>query len=96
MSNKKYRADNDEDIEKRRKEKELQREIELKDLRFVLESSQGRRVIQRLVGNPFQNSFTGNSNTYFNEGIRLMSTKLAREIKEANPQVAAQILIDAL
>lgn len=97
MPSKKYRVDNDEDIEERQKEKELAREVELNDLRFVLESPQGYRVIQRLVGNPFQNSFTGHANTtYWNEGVRMMSTKLAREIKEANPQAAARILIDAL
>ncbi len=96
MKNKKYHADNEEDIEERRREKELQREIELKDLRFVLDSPQGRRVMQRLIGNPFQCSMTGNSNTFFNEGLRAMSTKLARELKKANPQVAAQILLEAL
>lgn len=96
MSNKKYRADNDEDIEERRREKELQRETELNDLRFVLESPQGCRVMQRILGNPFQPSMTGNSNTFFNEGVRAMSTKLARELKKANPQIAAQILINAL
>lgn len=69
------------------KEKSL-REQELNDLRWVLSQPQGRRHVWRLLEfcGVFKNSFTGNSTTFYNEGMRNVGTKQLADIMEANPQ----------
>ena len=98
MHNKKARSTvtDQKEAERLQRELEIKREVELNDLRQILNTPQGVRFIKRILGDPFQQSYTGNSETFFREGIRYMSIKLVREIKEANPQAAANILVDLI
>jgi len=59
-----------------------QREIELSDIRHVLNSDQGTRFAKRLIeqGGLFKVEFTGNSKVHFNEGMRNFSLWVFNEI----------------
>lgn len=61
------------------------RNLELEDLRAVMSSVEGRRFIWRFLSstNLFQQSFTGNSETYFREGKRAIGLMLFRDLHES-------------
>ena len=60
------------------------REQELEDLRYLLGVPQFRRFYVRVIEMCFENrtSFTGNAQTYFNEGMRNVSLLLKKDIEE--------------
>jgi len=64
------------------------RERELEDVRFILQTLQGRRLIWRYLAlcGVFRTSFTGNSHTFFNEGERNIGLKLLADVNEADPE----------
>lgn len=64
------------------------RDRELNDVRHVLGSIQGRRLIWRYLETcgVFRTSFTGSSQTFFNEGERNIGLKLLADINEASPE----------
>ncbi len=64
-------------------------EQQLQDLREVLSSKPGRRFIWRLLseGNIFRRCFTGNSATYYNEGIREFTLTFYQDVMEASPDL---------
>ena len=66
---------------------------ELNDLRTVLASAEGRRVIWRLMSHAgvFRGSFTGNSETFFNEGKRDIGLLILKDSMEAKPDSFAQM-----
>ena len=73
--------------DEKREEIKRQREKELQDLRKVLGSSEGRRVLWRILvkGAIFNSSFAPNANeTYFNEGRRSVGLWLTQEISDAD------------
>ena len=70
-----------------REELKRKREKELQDLRKVLGSSEGRRVLWRILtkGAIFNSSFAQNANeTFFNEGRRSVGLWLTQEISDAD------------
>lgn len=69
-----------------RKERIIENE-ELRDIRFILKSKEGRRFLWRYLSKCgiFKQSFTGNSETFFNEGKRAIGLMLLTEITEASP-----------
>ena len=58
------------------------RQVEVNDLKWLMSTSQGRRVAGRLLGMAgiHRSSFTGNSETFFKEGRRSMGLELEVEI----------------
>ena len=76
----------DEEIEATEARVSLEREGELADLRTVLESSQGQRVLRRILAfcGLFRLSYTRNADTYFREGQRKVGLWLFNEIVEAS------------
>lgn len=79
-----------------RKEKNS-RELELADFAAVMATEQGRRFIWRLLDETgFQkSSFTGNSATFFNEGMRNVGLKIWADMNEACPDRYVQMLNEA-
>ena len=70
-----------------REELKRKREKELQDLRKVMSSSEGRRVLWRILtkGAIFNSSFAQNANeTFFNEGRRSVGLWLTQEVSEAD------------
>lgn len=64
------------------------RERELEDVRFLLNTKEGRRFLWRLLSltGLFQSSFTGNSTTFFKEGSRNIGLQVLADINDANPE----------
>ena len=60
---------------------------EKKDLRVVLSTDEGVRVIARILskGGLFSNPFTGNSQTFFNCGAQNLAQSLFSQINEYAP-----------
>ena len=61
----------------------LQRDQQLDDMRWLMSQPQGRRVVARVLelAGVERISFTGNSQTFFNEGARSVGIPLLDEIK---------------
>lgn len=59
------------------------------DLLTVLGTPQGRRFYWRLMTHCgiYKNSFTGNSQTFFNEGMRNVGLKLMGDLMENAPEM---------
>jgi hypothetical protein len=61
------------------------RERDLDDVLSIMNTKQGRRFIWRLLSfcKVFESSFTGNSTTFFNEGMRNVGLMLMADINES-------------
>jgi hypothetical protein len=64
------------------------------DIRWLVSTKQGRRVAARLIEHTgvYRNSFTGNSETFFKEGMRNVGLFLVAEIRKHAPESYAQIV----
>lgn len=67
--------------------RKLKRENEMEDLKTVLKSPEGQRVLFRIVMKTkfLESSWTGNSTTFFNEGMREVGRLLLAEMAEVAP-----------
>ncbi len=70
--------------EDRKKQVENLRQEEINDLRSVMKNKGGRRFICKLLDDTgiFKLSFTGNSQTFFNEGQRNIGLMLTHRLQE--------------
>ena len=59
-----------------------QRQVEANDIKWLMSTKQGRRVVWRLLSEAgiYRTSFTGNSETFFREGKRQMGLFLVAEV----------------
>ncbi len=80
-----FNAADEEQVKRRKRKDESQRERELADMRWVMSSVEGRRFVWRLLekAGVFRTSFTGNSTTFFNEGMRNMGLMVLGDVHEA-------------
>ncbi len=71
----------------------VKKEKEVSDLLKVLSSSEGERVLCRIIKRTkfFDSSWTGNSTTFFNEGMREIGRSILAEINEACPEKLPKI-----
>jgi len=76
---------------------ERKREKELNDLRRILSEDFGRRFIWRYLElcGVFKSSFTGNSETFFNEGKRVVGLTMIKDINDANPEAYLQMVYES-
>jgi len=86
-----------EQVTKAEDREELDRHNEMKDLKAVLTTGPGRRVLWRLLCHcgMFKTSFTGNSTTFFNEGQRNIGLFLVGEVNEADPDAYLRMMREA-
>lgn len=77
-------------------EKWKERQIE-DDLKHLLKSPHFRRYVWRYLGvaGVFENSFTGNNTTFFNEGKRNIGNKIMSEICEIAPDAFVLMMQEA-
>jgi hypothetical protein len=63
-----------------------ERTREIDDVKKVISSPEGRRFLWKLMGEAgvFRSSFTGNSETFFNEGKRSIGLLILSEVNNAN------------
>lgn len=65
----------------------LGRDLEIEDFKWFLSTPQGRRVCAKYIAfcGVLKTSFTGNSETFFNEGKRVVGLKLLEDLNESDP-----------
>lgn len=80
-----FNASDEDQVKTRKRRDERVRDRELADLRLVMSSVEGRRFVWRLLekAGVFRTSFTGNSTTFFNEGMRNMGLMVLGDVHEA-------------
>ncbi len=86
-----------EQIEKAGEKEKSRRQQEIADLLWVLSTPAGRRVIWRILGRCGVNksSFTGNSTTFFNEGMRDVGLFITAEVVDVRPEAYIEMMIEA-
>ena len=72
----------------------LRAQIAANDIKWLMSSKQGRRIVWRLLDKAgvFRTSFTGNSETFFKEGMRNMGLFLVAEVMAHSPETFALML----
>jgi hypothetical protein len=80
-----FNAADEDQVKTRKRKDERERDRELADMRQVMSSVEGRRFVWRLLerAGVFRTSFTGNSTTFFNEGMRNMGLMVLGDVHEA-------------
>ena len=80
------------ETEKHNEKAKLIRFKELEDAKFIMSTAKGRRYIWRLLEkfNIFRQCFTGNSKTFFNEGMREAGLFIYIDIMESCPELFIQ------
>lgn len=75
--------------------KKIQEDNEHNDLKYILDSEQGRRFIWKQLERcgVFKSSFTGSSETYFLEGQRNIGLKLLADVMACDPQAYLKMYI---
>ncbi len=70
------------------------RQIEQDDWVWLMSGKRGRRIVWRLLGltGVFRSSFTGNSETYFREGMRNIGLIVMARINESCPEQYANMV----
>lgn len=75
----------------------LKKQVEANDIKWLMSSKQGRRIVWRLLDKAgvFRTSFTGNSETFFKEGMRNLGLFLVAEVMEHSPDAFALMLAES-
>ena len=75
----------------------LARQVEANDWKWLMSSTQGRRIVWRLMDKAgvYRTSFTGNSETFFKEGMRNMGLFIVAEIQAHSPDSYALMLTES-
>ena len=81
-------------VKRKELEARLARRSELEDIAFVLSTPQGRRFYWRLLTRCgiFRSSYTGDNQTFYNEGERNIGLLLMAELNEADPDAYLKML----
>lgn len=89
--------DSDEKHPPRSDAAKLARQIEADDIKWLMSSRQGRRVVWRLLekAGVYRTSFTGNSETFFREGQRNLGLFIVAEIHAHCPESYALMLTES-
>lgn len=82
--------------EQARREK-VAHDAKLANMRWLMSSEQGRRFMWDLLATAgvFRISFTGNSTTFFNEGMRNVGLLMQTLIMEACPELYLKMMLEA-
>lgn len=79
------------------RKRKIKREREMGDLRSVLNTAEGRRVLWRILSQAqvFTASYTGDQDTFFNEGKRNIGIWMLEELMQAKPEAFLQMQREA-
>jgi len=91
---KEYNASNEQEVKNATLKEKNRRDTELDDLRQLLKTKWGRRLIWRVLEKAgiHRTSFTGNSTTFFNEGQRNIGLWLESEVTDADTNGYLQMI----
>lgn len=94
---KNFNASDEAQVSQRKRKDERIRDIELADVKHLMSSREGRRFIWRMLDRTgvYRTSFTGNSTTFFNEGMRNIGLLLMADINEACADMYVQMMMEA-
>ena len=72
----------------------LTHDEEIDDIKWLMGSKRGRRIVWRLLERTgvFRSSFTGNSETFYREGMRNIGLVLMAQTNEAGPDLYASMV----
>lgn len=72
----------------------VERRREEEDVKWLMGHKQGRRFVKRLLDKAgvYRTSFTGNSETFFREGMRNLGLFVLSEVMEVTPEQFALML----
>ena len=92
-----FNAADEEQVKTRKRKDERVRDRELADLRVVMSTVEGRRFVWRLLekAGVFRTSFTGNSETFFREGMRNIGLMVISDVHESLPDAYVQMMREA-
>jgi hypothetical protein len=92
-----YDAGDEKQVKKNKTRKKIQAEQEQIDLKTILATAGGRRVIWWILEEcgVYRTSFTGNSHTFFNEGKRQIGLMLIEKIFAADPTAYTNMRLEA-
>lgn len=81
-------AGNEQAQRDRKKQQRTEHYLAGEDMKWLMGSKRGRRIVWRLLERTgiFRSSFTGNSETFFREGMRNVGLALMAQINEACPE----------
>ena len=88
-------AANESQVEKAKTQEERERELELADLRFVVSSPQGRRLIWRLLTHcrVFNSVFNNSGSvTYYHSGMQDVGHFIQAEVIEAKKEAYLEMM----
>lgn len=83
-----------EQVKKADQSEKFGRELEIDDMKFVLSSKQGRRLLWKYLSfcGVYQSSFRTSAEIYYLEGQRAVGLKLLGDIHEASPEAYMQMM----
>lgn len=67
----------------------------LDDVRYLIKTPPGMRYFRGLLerGSVFQTTFTGNSHTFFKEGMRNLALSVLADVSEAAPEEIVNLMV---
>ena len=68
------------------------------DVRYILKDSRARNVLWHILGicGIYDDTFTGNSQTFYREGMRRVGLDTLQLIDEADPSAYARLILEKL
>ena len=89
-----YDSSDEQHVKGRKTKAKIRREDQLSAMRDIIESKGGAEFLWRLLSRCrlYETSFTGNSQTFFNEGKREIGLWVLAEIMAADPNAYARLM----
>lgn len=89
-----YDASDEKHVKTKKTRAKIERENQLSAMRDIIESKGGAEFLWRLLSRCrlYETSFTGNSQTFFNEGKREIGLWVLAEIMAADPNAYARLM----
>jgi hypothetical protein len=90
-----YDSSDEQHVKGRKTKAKIRREDQLSAMRHILEEEGGQEFFWRLLARCklYETSFTGNSQTFFNEGKREVGLWVLSEIVAADPAAYAKMMM---
>lgn len=91
-----YDASDEKHVKTKKTRAKIERENQLSAMRDIVENKGGAEFLWRLLSRCklYETSFTGNSQTFFNEGKREVGLWVLAEIMAADPKAYANMMIN--
>jgi len=92
---KQYDASDEQQVKSKKTRAKIDRDNQLSSMRDIVESDGGQEFLWRLLARckVYETSFTGNSQTFFNEGKREVGLWVLSEIVAADPAAYAKMMM---